>query len=33
MIKTITKLDMLKKAQECLDKDIKLKGHVKIDYR
>ena len=31
MIKTITKLDMLKKAQDCLDKDIKFKGHIKID--
>jgi hypothetical protein len=31
MIKEITKLDMLKKAQECIDNNIKLKNHVKID--
>lgn len=31
MIKTITKLDMLKKAQDCLDKDTKFKDHIKID--
>jgi len=31
MIKTITKLDILKKAQECIDRNAKLKGHIKID--
>ncbi len=31
MIKTITKLDILKKAQNCLDEDVKFKGHIKID--
>jgi len=31
MIKEVTKLDMLRKAQECIDSNSKLKGHIKID--
>ncbi|WP_029521111.1 hypothetical protein [Persephonella sp. IF05-L8] len=31
ILETITKLDILKKAQECIDENTELKGHVKID--
>jgi len=31
MLKEITKIDLLKEVQECINKDEELKGHVKLD--
>ena len=31
MLKEITKIDLLKEVQECINKDKELRGHVKLD--
>ena len=31
MLKEITKIDLLKEVQECINKDEELKDHVKLD--